>query len=111
MLRDATQDEEIREQVDDVDGFQLPGDTNGQTFMCELVDHVEHPVFLAFMRAILDEVVGPDMVRPLGAKTDAGSVREPKPAALGLFGGNFQPLAPPNPFDPFVVHDPAGGRS
>ena len=111
VLRDATQDEEIREQVDDVDGFQLPGDTNGQTFMCELVDHVEHPVFLAFMRAILDEVVGPDMVRPLGAKTDAGSVREPKPAALGLFGGNFQPLAPPDPFDPFVVHDPAGGRS
>ncbi len=111
MLRDATQDEEIREQVDDVDGFQLPGDTNGQTFMCELVDHVEHPVFPALMRAILDEVVGPNMVRPLGAKTDAGSIREPQPAALGLLGGNFQPLAPPDALDPFVVDDPAGGRS
>ena len=51
------------------------------------------------------------MVRPLGAKTDTGSVREPKPAALRLFGGNFQPLAPPDPFDPLVVDDPAGGRS
>ena len=89
MLRDATQDEEIGEHVDDIDGFQLPVDTNGQTFVRELVDDVQHPVFPAFMRAILDKVVGPDMVRPLGAKTDAGSVREPKPAALRLFGGNL----------------------
>ena len=51
------------------------------------------------------------MVRSLGAKTDAGSIREPQPAALRLFAGNFQPLAPPDPFDPFVVDDPAGGRS
>lgn len=51
------------------------------------------------------------MVRPLGTKSDAGSVREPQPAALRLLGGNFQPLAPPDPFDPFVVDDPAGGRS
>jgi hypothetical protein len=50
------------------------------------------------------------MVRPLGAKTDAGSVCEPKPAALGLFGGNFQSLAPPDPFDPFVVDEPAVDR-
>lgn len=107
----AAQDEQIREHIDDVDGFQLPVDTNGQTFMGKLVDDVQHSVFLAFMRAILDKVVGPDMVRPLGAKTDTGSVREPKPAALRLFGGNFQPLAPPDPFDPLVVDDPAGGRS
>ena len=51
------------------------------------------------------------MVWPLGTKSDAGSVREPQPAALRLLGGNFQPLAPPDPFDPFVVDDPAGGRS
>ncbi len=30
---------------------------------------------------------------------------------LRLLGGNFQPLAPPDPLDPFVVDDPAGGRS
>jgi hypothetical protein len=50
------------------------------------------------------------MVGPLGAKTDAGSVCQPKPAALGLPGGNFQPLAPPYPFDPLVVDDPARAR-
>ena len=89
VLRDATQNKEIREHIDDIDGFQLPVDTNGQTFVCELVDDVQHPVFPAFIRAILDKVVGPDMVRSLGAKTDAGSIREPKPAALRLFGGNL----------------------
>ena len=56
---------------------------------CELVDDVQHPEFPAFIRAILDKVVGPDMVRSLGAKTDAGSIPEPKPAALRLFGGNL----------------------
>ena len=47
------------------------------------------------------------MVWPLGPQPDARSVREPEPPAFGLFGGNFQPLAPPNPFDPLVVDLPA----
>jgi len=34
------QDKEIGEHVDDIDGFQLPVDPNGQTFVCELVDDV-----------------------------------------------------------------------
>jgi hypothetical protein len=89
VLGHAAQDEQIREHVDDIDGFHLPVDKNGQTFMGKLVDDVQHSVFLILMRAILDKVVGPDMVRPLGTKTDAGSVREPQPAALGLFGGNL----------------------
>ena len=62
------------------------------------------------MRPILHEVIGPDMVRPLGAKTDAGSVVGPEPPALGLPGGNFQPLASPDPFDPLVVDNPARAR-
>ena len=44
------------------------------------------------------------------AQTDAGSVRKPDATLLGLFGGNLQPLAPPDPFYPFVVDDPATGR-
>jgi hypothetical protein len=61
--------------------------------------------------AVLDEVIGPDMIGPLGAQTDAGSVVEPEPAPFGLPGGDFQPLAPPDPLDPFVVDDPACHRS
>ena len=63
------------------------------------------------MRAVLDKVVRPDVVRPLGPQTDARSVVEPEPAPFRLFGRNFQPLAPPDPFDPLVVDDPACRRS
>ena len=51
------------------------------------------------------------MVGPLGAQTDARSVRKPDATVLGLFGGDLQPLAPPDPLDPLVVDDPAGGRT
>ena len=51
------------------------------------------------------------MVRPLGAQPQARAVRQPEPAAFGLFGGDFQPLAPPDPLDPLVIDDPARCRS
>jgi hypothetical protein len=35
-------------------------------FVGELVDHVEHVVFAAIMGAILDKVVGPDVMRMFG---------------------------------------------
>jgi len=76
-----------------------------------LVDHIEHPILPSFMRAVLNEVIGPDMVGPLGAQTHARSITEPEPAAFGLFGGDFQPLAPPDPLDPLIVDDPAYRRS
>jgi len=47
------------------------------------------------------------MISPLRAQTQAGSIGEPKPASFRLFGGNLQPLAPPDPLDPLVVDDPA----
>jgi len=59
------------------------------------------------MGAVLDEVVGPDVVRPLRAEPDAGAVIEPETAPLCLSRGDFQPFAPPDPLDPLVVHLPA----
>jgi hypothetical protein len=59
------------------------------------------------MGAVLDEVMGPDMVGALGAPADARSAVEPEPAPFGLFGRDFQPLAPPDLLDPLVVDDPA----
>jgi hypothetical protein len=59
------------------------------------------------MGAILDEVVGPDMVGALGPQPDARSVRQPEPAALGLLLGDLQPLAAPDPLHPLVVDHPA----
>src|SRR6478609_2640420 len=59
------------------------------------------------MSALLEEVVGPDVVGALGPQPDAGSVIQPQPGALGLPGGDLQPLASPDALDPLVVDQPA----
>src|SRR5215471_3766277 len=75
--------------------------------MGELVEHVEHPIFASVMGAVLDEVVGPDMIVLLRPQPDARSVGQPEPAALGLLMGDLQPLASPDTLDPLVVDYPA----
>ena len=40
----------------------------------------------------------------------ARSIGKPEPAALGLFGWNFEPLPSPDPFNPLVVDDPTSTR-
>src|SRR5271169_4331263 len=60
------------------------------------------------MGAILDKVVGPDVVGPLGAEAHARAVVQPEAAALWLFLRDFQPLLSPDPFNPLGVHRPAG---
>ena len=75
--------------------------------MGELVEHVEHPILASVMGAVLDEVVGPDMITVLWPQPNARSVGQPEPAALGLLMGDLQPLALPNTLDPLVVDCPA----
>ena len=75
--------------------------------MRELVDDVQHAVLPPFVGAVLDEVIGPDMVRPLGAQSHARAVRQPEPATFRLPLWDLQPLAPPDPLDPLVVDHPA----
>lgn len=48
------------------------------------------------------------MVGPLRAQTDARPAVEPEPPAFGLFGGDFQPLTSPDPFNALLVHRPPG---
>jgi len=45
----------------------------------------------SFVRAILDEVTGLDLVGPHGAKTDTGFARKSDATLLGFFGGDLQP--------------------
>jgi hypothetical protein len=75
--------------------------------MGELVEYVEHPIVASIVGAILDEVVGPDMIAILRPQPNARSVGQPEPAALGLLMGDLQPLALPDTLDPLVVDDPA----
>ena len=90
------QDEEIGQDLEHVRGLELAGDPDRQAFVRELVDDIEHPVLPAVVGAILDEVVGPDVVGALGPQPEAGAVRQPEPAALGLLLGELEPLAPPS---------------
>ena len=60
------------------------------------------------MSAVFDEVVGPDVIAVLGPQPDAGAVIQPQTAALGLPGGHLQPLASPDPLDPFGIDEPTG---
>ena len=88
---------------------QAAGNLDGQALAGVLVDHRQHPDRAAIMRAILHEVVGPDMVRPARPDPDTRSVVELQPPAFGLFRWHFQPLTPPDPPHPFHVHVPSLG--
>jgi hypothetical protein len=105
--RHAAQDEQVREQIDDVDRIQPALHPDGQTFSSELVDDVEHAIFSSIARAILDEVVGPDMIRALRPQPDARAVIEPESAFPGLLVRDLQPLPPPDPFHSLTVDLPA----
>jgi len=107
MPRNAAQDEQVGEHVDDIDRLELAIDPDGETLVCELVDDVEHPEFPSLVRAILDEVVGPHMIAVLRPQPNAGALVEPQTPALRLLAGDLQPLASPDPFDPLVVDQPA----
>lgn len=107
MGGDAAQDEEVGKHVDDIDCLQLSLDPDGDTFSRELVDHVEHADFPAFVRTILNEVVGPDMVGIFQPKPDARAVVQPQPTAFRLLVQHFQLLPSPDALNPLDVLDPA----
>src|SRR5499427_9319306 len=104
----AAQDGQIGENVDDIDCFELAGDTDRQAFVGKLVNDIEHPISASIVGAVLDKVVGPDVIAVLRPQPDARSVRQPKSAALRLLMGNLEPLASPDTLDPLVVDEPAG---
>ena len=105
----AAQDEQVRKHIDHIDGFQLSVHSDRQALMCELVDQVQHAVLSPVMGAILHKIVAPDVVRPFCSQPDAGPVTKPEPTFLRLLTRHFQPLPSPDPLDPLVVDDPAGG--
>ena len=66
MLGNATQDEQIGQDVDDVDRLEPARHANGEAFVGELVDDVEQANFAPVMDALLEKVVGPNVIGPLG---------------------------------------------
>ena len=97
MGRRAPGDEQIGQHVDDTRRPELARHPDGQTLAGELVDHTEQAELAPLPGAVLDEVVGPNVIRTLRAEPDTGAVVEPKPSAPWLPGWDFQPLLPPDP--------------
>lgn len=95
MIGNASEDKEVGQDIDHVDGLQLAIDEHCQAFMGELVDDIEHAELAAVMSAVLDEVAGPDVIGPLRPQADARSIREPQTPAFWLFLGDLQPLPSP----------------
>jgi hypothetical protein len=77
--------------------------TNYQRLPRELINDIQRAKDTPVMGAILNKVVGPNVVWPLGPQSHARPVVQPKPTLLGLFLWNFQPLPSPNP----LYHCPA----
>jgi hypothetical protein len=73
----------------------------------KLVNDIEHSISASIVAAILDKVIGPDVIAVLRPQPDARSVGQPEPASFGLFIGHLQPLASPDALDPLVVDYPA----
>ena len=63
MCRNASQDEEIREGIDHVSGFEFTVDPDRKALPRKLVYDVQHPVSSTVMRPVFDKVIRPDMVR------------------------------------------------
>lgn len=104
----SVQDHQISQGLQHVGGVQFALHPDGQCLVGELVDHAQHSELPSIVGPILDEVIGPDVVRPIGAQAHARAVVQPEPAALWLFLWDFQPLPSPDPLHPLGVHCPAG---
>jgi hypothetical protein len=88
VLGNPAQDKQVRQHVDDIDRLQPSGDPNGQALVGELVDDGEPPDLASVMGALLEKIVGPDLVGALGAQPDARSVSR---ARLGCRTGTLSP--------------------
>ena len=108
MPRNAARKEQLAQNIDDIRRVELAPNADSKALVRELVDHVEHAIFPSLMRAILDEIVGPNVITALRAQPNARAICEPQTPAFRLFVGNLQSLAPPDPLDPRVVHQPPG---
>ena len=70
-------------------------------------DDVQRPIAPPVSSAILDEVIGPDMVRTFRLEAHARSIVQPEPSLLSLLLWDLQPFTSPDALDPLVVHMPA----
>ncbi len=117
VVRNSVTGEQLRRARQDVIGAKVARHDDRQALAAELVDQGQHAERPTVMGAVLNEIVRPNMVRPAWPQSNAGPVVNPQPAPLRPLHWNLdasrplraQPLAPPDPLDPLVVHAPTVG--
>jgi hypothetical protein len=78
MCRHAAQDEQVGENTDDVGRIQAPGYPDHQSFPRKFVNNVQHPDLPPVMCAVLDKIIGPDVIWTLRPQPDARTFIQPK---------------------------------
>jgi hypothetical protein len=108
MLRRPVLKHALAQQLDHVCAIQASCHADRQTFSRELVDHSQQPQTAAIVRARIDEIVAPDVVRVFRAQPDAASIIEPKSSPRPLLGRNFQSLTTPDALHAIFADTPTG---
>ncbi len=67
----ATQDEQVRQDIDHIGRVELALYPDGQAFATELVDDIQRTEGPSILRPVMNEVIRPDMVSVLWPQTDA----------------------------------------
>jgi len=77
VSRRTARDEQVGQHVDHVGRTQLAANPDQQALTGELVHNIQHTELAAVSGAVLDEVIGPHMVRPLRTQPHARAVVQP----------------------------------
>jgi hypothetical protein len=82
----------------------MPGRPHRQAFPSVFVNDHQYPKGFAISSPCHDEIIAPDVILVLGAKSDTGTVIEPQSSSFRLLLWYLQSFHPPDPFYPFVIH-------
>ena len=102
------EEEQLGQPLEDVPRGELAVDPDQQAFPGVLVQDVQDPERPAVIRAVMHEVVRPDVGPMGGPQPHARAIVQPQPPLLRLFLRNLEPLASPQALHPLGVHLPAG---
>ncbi len=100
-------DEQIGQHLEHVVGSDLASHHDRQALPRVLVQHCQQLQRTPVVRPRGHEVVRPDVAPIQRPQPDARSVVEPQPTSLRLPLRHLQPLLPPDPLHPLVLHPPA----
>ena len=100
-------DEQIGQHLEHVVRADLASHHDRQALPRVLVQHCQQLQRTPVVRPRGHEVVRPDVAPIQRPQPDARSVVEPQPTSLRLPLRDLQPLLPPDPLHPLVVHPPA----